>query len=88
MKEIATRVGYTPEHFSRLFNKKYHVSPQKLFFDVKMQHVKLLLQQTDVGIEEIARSVGINSLPYFYKVFKNYYHTTPSEMRKSLKKGV
>lgn len=88
IKEIAAKVGYTPEHFSRLFNKEYSVSPQKLFFDIKMQHVKLLLLQTDIGIEEIARSVGINSLPYFYKSFKNYYKTTPGEMRESLKKGI
>lgn len=84
IKEIAAQIGYTAEHFSRLFNKEYNTSPQKLFFDIKMQHVKLLLKQTDIGIEEIARSVGINSLPYFYKAFKKYYNTTPMEMRKSL----
>ncbi len=85
IKDIAGKVGYTPEHFSRIFKKEYSISPQKLFFDIRMQQVKLLLWQTDMSIEEIARSVGINSLPYFYKAFRNYYRTTPAAMRESFR---
>lgn len=85
VKDIARKVGYTHEHFSRIFKKEYSVSPQKLFFDIRMQQVKLLLWQTDMSIEEIAVAVGINSLPYFYKAFKNYYSTTPAAMRNSFR---
>ena len=85
IKEIARKVGYAPEHFSRIFKKEHSVSPQKLFFDIRMQQVKLLLWQTDMSIEEIARSVGINSLPYFYKTFRNYFNTTPAAMRDSFR---
>ncbi len=88
VQEIAAKVGYTAEHFSRLFNKEYNVSPHKFFFDIKMQHAKMLLQQTDIGIKEIARSVGIKSLPHFYKVFKNYFDTTPMAIRKSPNENV
>ena len=67
IKEIAKQIGYTPEHLTRLFQKENMGSPSQIFLDLKMNHAKLLLQQTDLTIEEIAENVGMRSLPHFYQ---------------------
>lgn len=83
IKEIAQQVGYSPEHLIRLFQKENHPSPNNIFLRLKMEHAKLLLQQTNLSIEDIAASIGISSLPHFYQKFKQFYNTTPLSMRKS-----
>lgn len=83
IKEIAKQIGYTPEHLIRLFQKENVGSPSQIFLELKMSHAKLLLKQTDLPIEEIAASIGISSLPHFYRVFKQFFNSTPSAMRKN-----
>ena len=82
IKEIAKQIGYTPEHLTRLFQKENMGAPSQIFLELKMAHAKLLLQQTDLTIKEIAETVGINSLPHFYRIFKQFFQVTPSAMRK------
>ena len=82
IKEIAQQIGYTPEHLIRLFQKENVGSPSQIFLELKMSHAKLLLRQTDLPIEEIATTIGMTSLPHFYRVFKQFFNTTPNAMRK------
>ena len=83
VKDVAKQLGYTPEHFSRIFKQEYNTTPQKLFFDIKMQQAKLLLCQTDMSIKTIAYSIGLDSVRYFYTAFKKHFNTTPAKMRTS-----
>lgn len=82
IKEIAQQVGYSPEHLIRLFQKKNQPSPNHIFLQLKMEHAKLLLQQTNLSIEDIAASIGISSLPHFYHKFKQFHNATPLSIRK------
>lgn len=82
VKEIAGKLGYTPEHLTRLFKKEINDTPSNYFHDLKMQHAKLLLQQTDHSVEKIAKTIGISSIQHFYRMFKDYYKILPSTMRK------
>lgn len=83
IKEIAKQIGYTPEHLTRLFQKENYGSPSQIFLELKMTHAKLLLQQTDLSVEEIANAIGMKSLPHFYRIFKEFFQTTPNAMRKN-----
>jgi AraC-like DNA-binding protein len=82
IKEISKQVGYTPEHLTRLFQKENVGSPSQIFLDLKMSHARLLLIQTELTVEEIAKTIGIDSLPHFYRIFKKSFNKTPSAIRK------
>ena len=44
---------------------------------------EILLANTDLPIEEIARKTGFNSAAHFRKVFKSRYHKSPKHIRKT-----
>ncbi len=82
IKEISKEIGYTPEHLTRLFQKENIGSPSQVFLELKMTHARLLLIQTDSTVEEIAKTIGIESLPHFYRIFKKFFNKTPNAIRK------
>lgn len=45
---------------------------------------KYLLRNTNYSILEIANNIGFSSVGYYNRLFKKYYHTTPSFYRKNL----
>ena len=82
IKEIANQIGYTPEHLTRLFKQEIGDTPSNYYLNLKMQHAKILLNQTDCSVQFIASTIGMSSLRHFYRVFKEYYHISPISMRK------
>ena len=82
VKEISKELGYTPEHLTRLFKKENASSPSQVFLDLKMAHARLLLIQTDLTVDEIAKTIGIDSIPHFYRIFKKFFNKTPNAVRK------
>lgn len=46
-----------------------------------------LLTNSLLPVVEIANHVGFNNLSNFNRQFKQYYHTTPSQYRKQLRKN-
>ena len=82
IKDIAIKMGYTAEHLTRSFKKEINNSPSAYFHDLKMQHAKVLLQQTDLPINKIAETIGVSSMQHFYRTFKEYYKLLPSALRK------
>ena len=82
---IAHTVGYTQQHFQRLFKELYGVSPNQY-----LQHLRLLkgAQYLEGGNEltigEIAAMVGME-LNYFVRMFKREYNMTPAKYRSMIR---
>ena len=53
LEEISTQIGYSPSHFSMLFKKQTGHSPLTYFNLLKMQQACLLLDTTDMKINQI-----------------------------------
>jgi YesN/AraC family two-component response regulator len=47
-----------------------------------MERAKMLLEQTDLKIYEIANEVGYTEIDWFYKRFKSYTGVSANEYRK------
>lgn len=47
-----------------------------------------LLEDPNMTIKKVANMVGINDQFYFNKVFKKFYHVSPSEYRKHQKQEI
>ncbi|MEY8707329.1 AraC family transcriptional regulator [Bacteroides faecichinchillae] len=86
LEDIAKQVGYSPSHFSMLFKKQTGHSPLTYFNLLKIQQACLLLDTTDMKINQICYKIGIEDTYYFSRLFSKIMGMSPREYRKS-KKG-
>ena len=82
LSDFIKNLPYSHEYICREFKKTLGMTMTDYFNKQKMEYALVLLQTTNHSIEQIAYSVGINNIAYFYQLFKKYYGTTPSKKRK------
>ncbi|MRH41568.1 helix-turn-helix domain-containing protein [Aquibacillus halophilus] len=75
--------GLSKYHFTRLFHRTVKDTPIKYLTKIRMNHALELLQNKELTIEEVARTLGYTNANYFSKVFKNVLDVNPSEYRNS-----
>lgn len=86
LQEMALHTGYSSSHFSALFRQKTGHSPSAYFNLLKVQYACLLLDTTDMKINQICYKVGMEDMFYFSRLFSKIMGMSPKEYRKS-KKG-
>lgn len=86
LKEIADHVGFSPSHFSTLFQKKTGFSPLNYLSQLKIQQACHWLDFSDMKINQIAMTIGFDDPFYFSRVFSKTMGVSPTEYR-SKKKG-
>lgn len=69
--------------YRRRFREKTGVSPKKYVNDKKLSLACRMLENDEFSISYISDYLNFYSLPYFYKVFKEYAGMTPAEYRAS-----
>ena len=57
------------------------ISPQEYLLDYRIRKACELLQNTDLPIAHIARSVGYEDSLYFSRLFKQHMKSSPSSYR-------
>jgi AraC family transcriptional regulator of adaptative response / DNA-3-methyladenine glycosylase II len=88
VEALAERVGVGPRHLTRLFSRHLGASPSQVARTVRVQRAKRLLDETDSAMTEIAMLAGFGSLRRFNAVFAEVYGRAPTEIRRTLTKGV
>lgn len=83
LEEVATEVGFSAAHFSRVFHTQLGMSFTDYLSNVRIQHVKEQLIRTDKSITEIALSTGYCHGDYLATQFKRKVGMTPTQFRKS-----
>ena len=81
LESIAQKVGLSKYHVSRLFKLYTGINISTYHKNIRLNHAKHLLMNTDDTIESIALSSGFDTPTYFYKVFRNNMNITPREYR-------
>ena len=61
-----------------------HDAVKEVYDELKIKHAAYLLSVTEMTIPAICDMVGIESIPYFHKLFKKYYGTTPRKSHANL----
>lgn len=79
--DVARVVNLTPFYFSKLFKDSIGVTYSQYLNHVKHQHVRLLLAQTNLSLEEIAPMCGFSSRNYMCNIFKQIDGRTPKRYR-------
>lgn len=82
-RELAKLLYLSEDHFGHLFRKNIGLSPQKYITQLRMQKAQALIQEKEHTITEIALMVGYQDYNHFGRLFRRYFHCTPSEMAKN-----
>ncbi len=80
---LAELVGYSPNHFQKIFMDLMNISPQKYLETIRINHAKYLLSQNELSIADIAYACGFSSQAYFSLIFKQATNLSPKEFQKN-----
>lgn len=79
LSNVARAVGYSVQHFHRLFIENYGTTPQQYILQLRMRRAVQLFQDTpDITVEKAAQQLGMEA-SYFIRMFKRTYGTTPKQ---------
>ena len=84
LKSVASSVGVTPSHLSRVLNKGNTSGFSELLNTLRIYHAKQLLETTNLSISEIAFESGYNSIRNFNRFFYRHLGCTPKEIRNNI----
>lgn len=87
LDELAALVGFSPRHFSRLFQELYHDSPMRYLTQVRLAHARRLLAHTGYTVTEVAGMCGFADGNYFSRIFKRDTGVTPLQWRSRARAG-
>ena len=82
LPDIAEYVGLNPQYLSVLFKRDVGISMSSYIAKIRIEKAKLLLQNTNLPITDIAENVGYEDSKYFSRVFKRHFGIRPTEFRK------
>ncbi len=82
VKSLSAKFGITANYFSTIFKKELGVTCTKYLTLKRLNIACRMLKETDMNVEEVAKSVGYDDLQYFYRVFKKEFNITPVAYRK------
>ncbi|PYI56543.1 helix-turn-helix domain-containing protein [Paenibacillus flagellatus] len=79
---VGEQFGLSGGYLSRLFKESFGVRFVEYVTEVRMEHAKRLLAETDEAVQDIAASVGYANSLTFIRVFKKQTGITPGQYRK------
>ncbi len=81
VEDLANRVHFHPNYFSRLFHNQIGCSPIQYISKRRLDKAKALLSSTAMTVTEIAESTGFKDVFYFSKTFKSSTGLSPTEYK-------
>lgn len=83
LMDLASIVGYSPDHFARLFKHAFHQSPYQYVLARRIERAMAMLRDESLPIAEIAAACGFSNQGHFTTAFKRRTGTTPGAYRKT-----
>lgn len=81
LMEISESLNQPHYKISKLIKKHTNMTFKELLQEKRLDIAKKLLSDTEMTIVEVIAAVGYENLTYFYKIFKEKYGCTPSELK-------
>lgn len=79
--EINSQVGLSGRQLERLFRKHAGRTPQLFYRDLRLNHAKYLIRQSDMPISQVASACGFGSSAYLATCYKSLFGRSPSVER-------
>lgn len=84
LESVSAALGISKRQLSRLFSDTIHIGFHEYLLDLRTEHAKKLLRDTQIPITDIAYQAGFESQRTFNRAFRDYHGMTPREYRKQL----
>jgi transcriptional regulator GlxA family with amidase domain len=81
MEQLADAVSVSRRTFSRLFAKYANVTPAVFVEQVRVDHARKLLENTDSPLKTVAYECGFHSATHMRMIFSRRLDTTPRQYR-------
>ncbi|PQO38490.1 XylR family transcriptional regulator [Blastopirellula marina] len=85
VQQVANQFGLSRRSLERKFAEGIGTTPHEQITSEKLQHAKLLLQETSYSLEEIAEQMQLSSASYFSSFFKELTGKNPGAFRKEMR---
>ena len=80
--DLVSRSRLSPARFYQAFKERTGTNPKDHLLRLRLEEaVRLLRNQPDRSVIDIAHELGFSSSQYFATVFRRYLGTTPSRLR-------
>ena len=83
LETLLEEIPYSRPYICRIFKQYTGTSPVKYFNNVRLSQAYLLIKSSTTSISKIAESLGFYHRSFFYKIFKEKYGISPSEVKKA-----
>lgn len=84
ISNLAAAVGYSVQHFQRLFVQEYGITPHKYLQNLRLERaLQIMKENSEIPVQDIALQLGMET-NYFIRVFRNNYGCTPGVMKTRL----
>ena len=82
VRSVAKELGVNADYFSHLFKKETGITFTNYLTEMRIEHAKRLLENTDSSVIDISYDTGFNTPSHFHKTFKKLTGFSPNEYRK------
>lgn len=80
-KQLALLSDISERQLERLFKKNLSQTPSRFYRELRLEHARVLVEQSALTIAEIAVATGFESASYLSQKYKGAYGSTPAKMR-------
>lgn len=81
LDDLSDALHLTPTHIIRVFRDAFGTTPKKYLASIRLSQAKILLQETEIPIHDIAEKLCYSDSRHFSTVFLRETGTTPSSWR-------
>jgi AraC-like DNA-binding protein len=86
IRELSILSGLSAHDLQHGFETIYCLSIQEFLYEARMQKARMLLEQTDFNIAQVARQIGYSHPFAFSSAYKKYFGHSPSLVQRSKRK--
>lgn len=83
--ELSSMLNVNRTTLFHAFQNSLHVTPVQYLRNTRVARAKKLLAETNFNLDLIAKSSGFSNIKYFFKTFKEFEQTGPTNWRKQNK---
>jgi AraC family transcriptional regulator len=81
VSELALEVGYSQDHFLRLFGSSFGLSPHRYVVSRRIERAKAMLEDPSRSLVDVACACGFSSQAHFSTSFKLHVGVSPGRYR-------
>lgn len=78
IEDLAAGAGYSRRHLERMFQRSLGQTPARFYLNLRLDHGRSLLADTDLPLAEVAVAAGFADKGHFAKAFRARFGCAPS----------